>query len=123
MEMALSREEIEEFRLQLEALKKEYMSAIKGNSAEVKAQDEGKGSSQHQADHATDDFDKVISIEISSKEMGVLHQIERALEKIEEGTYGLCDLSEEEIPIKRLKAIPYATMTVQSQEKLEKGQI
>ena len=121
--MALTLEEIEEFKLQLEALRKEYMNALKGNSEGVKAQEEGKGTSQHQADQATDDFDKTISIELSSKEMGILYQIERALEKIEEGTYGICDLSNEEIPIKRLRAIPYATMTVASQEKFEKGQI
>lgn len=121
--MGLAEEQIEEFRTQLYALKKEYESALKGNSEDVKSTDEGKGTSQHQADQGTDDFDKTISIELSSKEMGVLYQIERSLEKMEEGTYGVCDLSGEEIPLKRLKAIPYATMTVESQEKFEKGQI
>ena len=48
-------------------------------------------------------------------------QIDRALEKIEEGTYGVCDISGEEIPLKRLEAIPYAAMTVAAQEKMEKG--
>ena len=40
---------------------------------------------------------------------------------MDEGTYGLDDITGEEIPIKRLEAIPYACMTVQSQEKFEKG--
>ena len=51
----------------------------------------------------------------------MLRQIDRALEKIDENTYGICDLSGEEIPLKRLEAIPYATMTVKAQEQLEKG--
>ena len=52
---------------------------------------------------------------------GLLRQIDRALEKINEGTYGVCDVSGEEIPIKRLEAVPYAVMTVKSQERWEKG--
>ena len=40
---------------------------------------------------------------------------------MEEGTYGVCDVTGEEIPVKRLEAVPYATMTVQAQEKYEKG--
>ena len=42
-------------------------------------------------------------------------------EKIEEGTYGICDITGEEIPLARLEAVPYATMTVKAQEKFEKG--
>ena len=53
--------------------------------------------------------------------MGLLRQIDRALEKIDEGTYGVCDLTGDEIPIKRLEAIPYATMTVTAQDQFEKG--
>ena len=92
-------------------------------SSDVKTSQESKGYSQHQADGGTDDFGQTISIEISSKEQEILRQIERAMEKIEEGTYGICDLSGDEIPVKRLEAIPYATMTVAAQEKFEKGLI
>jgi DnaK suppressor protein len=60
-------------------------------------------------------------LEVTSKERDLLRQIDRALEKIEEGTYGICDLTEEEIFLKRLEAIPYATMTVKAQEQFEKG--
>ncbi len=48
-------------------------------------------------------------------------KIERSLEKINDGTYGVCDITGEEIPLARLEAIPYATMTVKAQEKFEKG--
>jgi len=94
---------------------------IRDSSEDVRSTDETKGYSQHQADEGTDDFNRTITLEVTSKEFGVLRQIERALEKIEEGTYGICDISGEEIPLVRLEALPYATMTVKSQEKLEKG--
>jgi DnaK suppressor protein len=46
--------------------------------------------------------------------------IDRALKKIEEGTYGHSDLSGEAIPVARLKAVPEATLTVKEQ-RLEDG--
>ena len=58
---------------------------------------------------------------MTSKEYEILRQIERALEKISEETYGICDISGEDIPLARLEAVPYATMTVKAQERAEKG--
>ena len=121
--MSLKKSEIEKFKKQLEEMKAQLTQNLRSVSEDVKSAEEPKGYSQHQADEGTDDFDQRISIEVSTKEQGLLRQIDRALEKIEEGTYGICDVSGEEIPIKRLEAIPYATMTVQAQEKFEKGGI
>ncbi len=104
-------------------MKEQLGASLKSVSNDVKTSEESKGYSQHQADEGTDDFGQTISIEVSSKEQGIVRQIDRALEKIEEGTYGVCDVSGDEIPIKRLEAIPYATMTVVAQEKFEKGLI
>ena len=119
--MALQQVEIETFKKQLEELRLKVTGAINEAKVEVKELDESKGYSQHQADEGTDDFGKTINMEVSNKEYGILKQIDRSLEKIEEGTYGVCDVSEKEIPIARLKAIPYANVTVEIQEKMEKG--
>lgn len=121
--MPLDKNEIEKFRKRLLEMKRQLELSLKAVSDDVKTYDEAKGYSQHQADEGTDDFGQTISIEVSSKEQGIVRQIDRALEKIEEGTYGICDVSGEEIPLRRLDAIPYATMTVASQEKFEKGLI
>jgi DnaK suppressor protein len=121
MDMPLKPQEIQKFKETLLELKNKITGAINGAKEEVKELDESKGYSQHQADEGTDDFGKTINMEVSNKEFLILRQIERALEKIDEGTYGICDLSKKEIPLARLQAIPYATMTVDSQEKLEKG--
>lgn len=51
---------------------------------------------------------------ISNSEQ-ILARIERALEKIEEGTYGLSDRSGKPIPKERLEVLPYATETVDEQ--------
>lgn len=49
----------------------------------------------------------------------ILARIERAMEKLDDGTYGLSDRSGKPIPEARLEAIPYATLTADEQEKYE----
>jgi len=119
--MALTQEQVNSFKKKLEMIRRSITNTIRETTEDVKNLDQAKGYSQHQADEGTDDFGRTVNLEISNRESLVLRQVERALEKIEEGTYGLCDISGKEIPIKRLEAIPYATMTVDSQEKFEKG--
>lgn len=121
--MPLSKNEIAHFKTRLQELKAQIMKTVKGAKEAVTQPDEAKGYSQHSADEGTDDFVKNINLEVTNKEFGLLRQIDRALEKIEERTYGICDITGEEIPLKRLEAIPYATMTVKAQEKFEKGLI
>lgn len=119
--MPLGPHDIDKFHKRLLELKNQLTTMVKGSTELVRSADESKGYSQHQADEGTDDFNRVINLEVSTKEFDMLKQIDRALEKITEGTYGLCDITGEDIPIKRLEAIPYACMTVKAQEKFEKG--
>lgn len=121
--MGLKKSDIARFKKRLEEMHRHLSQSLKGSTAEVKKPDEATGYSQHQADQGTDDFDRTISLEVTSREYGVLRQIERALEKIDENTYGVCDVSGAEIPLARLEAVPYATMTVKAQEQVEKGLI
>lgn len=121
--MPLKKTQIEHFKQRLLELRAEMTKLVKETTEDVRSEPEAKGYSQHQADEGTDDFDKTISLQLTNKELDILKQIDRSLEKIEEGTYGICDISKEEISIKRLEAIPYANMTVIAQEKFEKGEI
>lgn len=119
--MPLKPKEIEHFKEELLKLKSQLSRVVQGVTEDVKSQEESKGYSQHQADEGTDDFGRTISLELSNKEFEVIKQIDHALAKIENGTYGICDITGKEIPKKRLDAIPYASMTVEAQELLEKG--
>jgi len=121
--MPLKKTDIARFKKRLEEMKAQMSQLAKHVVDEVKTPEEAKGYSQHQADEGTDDFNRNVSLQISDEEFKILRQIDRALEKIEDETYGLCDISGDEIPLARLEAIPYATMTVKSQEMLEKGLI
>lgn len=119
--MAIKKSDIARFKKRLEEMRAQLSHSLKGTTDQVKTPDEATGYSQHQADQGTDDFDRTISLEVTSREYNLLKQIDRALEKIQEGSYGLCDITGDEIPLARLEAVPYATMTVKAQEQIEKG--
>ncbi len=121
--MPLKKNEIAEFKKRLEDMRSQLTKLFVDSAAEVKKPDEATGYSQHQADQGTDDFDRTIGLELTAREYHILKQIDRALEKISENTYGFCDVTGDEIPKARLEAVPYATMTVKAQEKFEKGLI
>ena len=119
----MKKADIEKFRKRLLEMRAQITNQVREASEDVKSVDEVKGYSQHQADEGTDDFNRTISLSVSTKEQEILRQIDRALEKIDEGTYGVCDVTGKPIPVKRLEAIPYAAMTVEAQEQVEKGLI
>jgi DnaK suppressor protein len=119
--MPLKKTEVTKFKKQLEEMRQKLVGSLQSSSAEVKKPDEATGYSQHQADQGSDDYDRKLSLELTTQEFQLLKQIDRALEKVQDGTYGICDISGEEIPKTRLEAMPYALTTVQAQEKLEKG--
>lgn len=121
--MALKPNEIEKYKKRLEEMLFQLTKSIKGSAEQAKSLDETMAYSQHQADQGTDDFDRSINLELMSHDFDLVRQIERALEKIKENTYGICDISGKEIPKKRLDAMPYASMTVEAQEQIEKGLI
>ena len=85
---------------------------------------EASGSGEHQADAGSDAYDRDFALSLLSKEQDGLYEIEQALARIDNGTYGICEMSYKIIPIPRLEAIPFARLTVecQAQWEKEKGQ-
>ena len=78
------------------------------------------GYSYHMADMATDNFDTEFSLNLASVEQRVLYEIDEALKRIEEGTYGDCLSCGKKITPQRLKALPYAALCINCQETEEK---
>ncbi len=57
-------------------------------------------------------YEREAEIDENARERKELAQVKRALERIEQGTYGVSEVSGKPIPIERLEAIPYATTLV-----------
>lgn len=65
-------------------------------------------------------FERQMDATLGEQAESRLHRMERALEKIEEGTYGVCDETGERIPEGRLEAMPEAVRTVEAEENQER---
>lgn len=75
---------------------------------------------QHQADAGSDAYDRDFALSYLGKEHDALHAIDAAIARIENGTYGICEISGKPIPQVRLEALPFARYTVECQAQLEK---
>lgn len=68
----------------------------------------------------TQEQDELLSL--VDQERGLLAQIDRALAKMDQGTYGVSELSGDPIPLARLRAVPWARFTAQEEEEAEEGE-
>jgi RNA polymerase-binding protein DksA len=75
----------------------------------------------HMADVGTDNYEMENTLGLMDSERKILREIDDALTRIENGTYGICEGTGELIPKQRLKAIPWARYCVAYAELLEKG--
>lgn len=79
------------------------------------------GYSLHMADAASDNYEMDFRLGLASNEQNILHEIEEALKRIEEGTYGWCEKYGTPIPEERLNAMPYARYSIKAQEEEEEN--
>ena len=78
------------------------------------------GSGMHQGDAGSDAYDRDFALNMLSKEANALGEIEEALQRLELGTYGVCEESGQKIPNPRLEAMPFARLTVERQAAKER---
>ena len=71
------------------------------------------------ADRATLQTDRDFTLRIRDRERKLIGKIKEALQRIEDGTYGICDSCEEEISDERLKARPVTTLCIECKKKQE----
>jgi len=71
-------------------------------------------------DLASEERTREINLILSDRDREKLQAIEEALERIRAGTYGICDMCEEEIAPERLEALPFTRLCVSCQSDLEK---
>ena len=67
---------------------------------------------QHIADHASEMVDREVDVSLEENAEQIVYEIDRALTKIDDGTYGQCSRCGQRIPAERLDAVPYATLCV-----------
>ncbi|MGE3164158.1 MAG: TraR/DksA family transcriptional regulator [Planctomycetota bacterium] len=79
----------------------------------------GSGSGGDSADLGAETYEADLSLSLLESEGNVIQKIDAALGRLQEGSFGVCDMCEKPIPKARLKAIPWAPFCVDCQRKEE----
>ena len=75
----------------------------------------------HMAELGSGNFDQEFTLSLLGNEKDALNQIEAAIERIEDGSYGRCETCGVQIPKARLNALPYAVSCIQCASQQEEG--
>ena len=73
-------------------------------------------------DRASEEIERSFELRTRDRERKLINKIDSALKRIEDGSYGYCDETGEQISIKRLEARPVATLSLEAQEMHEKAE-
>ena len=76
---------------------------------------------QHMADAGTDTFDRDFALSLVSSEQEALSEIDAAIKRIHDGTYGICEITQKPIAKERLLAVPFTRYSAEAQKDLEKN--
>lgn len=115
-ETYMSSQQLDHFRQILRAWKRELMEEVDRTVHHM--QDEASNFPDPN-DRATQESEFGLELRTRDRERKLLKKIDSALERIEEGTYGYCEETGEEIGLKRLEARPVATLSLEAQERRE----
>ena len=72
------------------------------------------------ADRASEETDRALELRTRDRQRKLVSKIDAALRRIDEGEYGYCEVTGEQISLKRLDARPIATMSLEAQERHER---
>ena len=126
MKNKFNKKDLKDFKKIVLKKKEEILDDLKHISDDTlrKSQKEASGDisgyTYHMADVATDNYDREFSLGLASNERKALYDLDDALKRIEEGTFGICDVCKNSIAKIRLKAVPSARLCIKCQQKREK---
>jgi DnaK suppressor protein len=116
-ELYMSKEQLEHFRTILNSWKRDLMVEVDRTVSHMK--DEA-ANFPDPNDRATQEEEFSLELRTRDRERKLIRKIDDALKRIEDGSYGYCLETGEEIGIKRLEARPVATLSIEAQERRER---
>jgi len=115
----MDKKRLEYYKKKLLAKREELLRLVAQAEAEGRAADDNP--TQDVADKATNSYTKEFLFTQSNNVRFILLLVEEALQRMEEGTYGLCVACHGELQQKRIEAVPWARHCIPCQEKQEQG--
>jgi RNA polymerase-binding protein DksA len=121
---ALSKSDFQYFRNLLLEKRREILGDV--GSMESEAFKGGSNLSNmpiHMADVGTDNFEQEFTLGLIESERQILREIQDALARVDDGTFGICQGTGKPIPRVRLEAVPWAKYTIEYSRMLEQGKV
>ena len=116
-ELYMSKEQLQHFRTILNSWKRDLMVEVDRTVSHMK--DEA-ANFPDPNDRATQEEEFSLELRTRDRERKLIRKIDEALKRVEDGSYGYCLETGEEIGVKRLEARPVATLTIEAQERRER---
>ena len=111
--------QIEYFKKVLSSWRNEI---IQGSSSTIDHLKEESSNKPDTTDRASIESERSLELRTRDRERKLLSKINKALKKLEDGSYGYCEETGEPIGLKRLEARPVATLSLEAQEMHEKAE-
>jgi DnaK suppressor protein len=116
-EAYMSREQLDHFRTILNTWKRDLMEEVDRTVSHMK--DEA-ANFPDPNDRATQEEEFSLELRTRDRERKLIRKIEEAIKRVDDGSFGYCLETGEEIGVKRLEARPVATLTIEAQERRER---
>jgi RNA polymerase-binding transcription factor len=117
--------DLAQMRVTLESERLRLRSAMESVNHRVSLKEEtgdlSIGSDDHIADSATETFMRELDGGLEENAEHLLQAIDSALHRLEDGTYGRCEICGRDIAAERLEAVPWATMCIDDKRAQERG--
>jgi len=114
-------QELETYKKSLQQQREQLVEQVNENTRQTFGFDQD--DKQDPVDVAVNDREQTIMLSITETERDLLGQMDEALQRIEAGTYGVCQNCGKDIVAARLEAVPYAGFCMPCQQKLESGEL
>ncbi|HET7209045.1 MAG TPA: TraR/DksA family transcriptional regulator [Terriglobales bacterium] len=115
----MDKKKLDQFKKRLETRQQELRRTVSRTEQDGRSADED--TAQDIADRAASSYNKEFLFHQSNNDRQLLQMVEKALERIRQGSFGECISCGKEINPKRLEAVPWTRHCIECQEKLEQG--
>ncbi|MBC7772317.1 MAG: TraR/DksA C4-type zinc finger protein [Pyrinomonadaceae bacterium] len=118
----LTKKELEPYRKILLTKRSELVGDIAHMEDEALRQSSGSLSQlpQHMAEQGSDTFEQSLSLDLAAVDRSLIREIDDALKRIEDGTYGMCERTGKPINAVRLAELPWARYSIEAARELER---
>lgn len=115
----MDKKKAETYKKRLLAKQEELLRQVSKSEQDGRQIDED--TTQDIADKAANSYTKEFLFHQSDDNRRILQLVNEALERLKNGSFGLCVACQEEVQVKRLEAVPWARHCIECQEKQEQG--